>query len=83
LFFEKKNYNKNGLLKQSIFRLLEGFQEVRINHVFREANRCANMLANIGCDSLDIVFFEHPPSEVIQILDDDFKGVSFLRLFSM
>jgi hypothetical protein len=54
---------------------------VRLIHVFREANRYADLLANIGCDSIgDIVYFEHHPSEVILIVDDDYKSVSFFPL---
>ncbi|KAK2407915.1 hypothetical protein QL285_043475 [Trifolium repens] len=37
--------------------------------------------ANIGCDSIgDIVYFEHHPSEVILIVDDDYRSVSFSLL---
>jgi hypothetical protein len=75
---------KNGsimgcTLMKKIYKTLEDFQEVRIIHVFREANRCADMLANMGCSNTtgSIVYFEHPPAEVIQIVDDDYRGVSF------
>jgi hypothetical protein len=69
-----------ALMKQ-IKRLLEGPWEVHIVHVFREANRCADMLANIGCEGIEgIEFFEEPPTRVRQIVDDDIRGVSFPRI---
>jgi hypothetical protein len=53
-------------------------------HVFREANRCADMLANKGSEGThEIEFFYHPPSWVRQIVDDDFRGVVFPRLISV
>jgi hypothetical protein len=42
------------------------------------------MLVNMGCSNIgSIVYFENHPAEVIQIVDDDYMGVSFLRLVSM
>jgi ribonuclease HI len=64
--------------------LLKGPWDVKIMHVFREANRCADMLANKGSEGThEIVFFDHPPSWVRQIVDDDFRGVAFPRLISV
>ncbi|KAK2365720.1 Polynucleotidyl transferase, ribonuclease H superfamily protein [Trifolium repens] len=80
---------KNGsimgcTLMKKIYKTLEDFQEVQIIHVFREANRCADMLANMSCSNTgSIVYFEHPPAEVIQIVDDDYRGVSFPQLVTM
>jgi hypothetical protein len=69
---------------KKIYKILEDFQEVWIIHVFREVNRCADMLANIGCSNIgSIVYFEHPPAEVIQIVDDDYRGASFPRLATL
>jgi hypothetical protein len=57
--------------------------EVKINHVFREANKCADMLANMGCeDQCRTVFLENPPYRVAQIVEEDCRGVSFPRLIS-
>jgi hypothetical protein len=42
--------------------LLKGFWEVKIIHVFREVNRCADMLANKGSEGhFEIDFFLSPP----------------------
>jgi ribonuclease HI len=64
---------KNGsimgcTLMKKIYKVLEDFQEVRIIHVFREANRFADMFANMSCSNIgSIVYFEHPPAEMIQM----------------
>jgi ribonuclease HI len=48
---ERRKGSRMGCtLMQKIRRLLDGNWEVNILHVFREANRCADMLANMGCD---------------------------------
>jgi hypothetical protein len=45
-----------------IRQLLDGAWEVQIIHVFQEANRCADMLANMGSEGISgIEFFENPP----------------------
>jgi ribonuclease HI len=68
-------------LMKKIYNLLADFMEVQINHVYREANRGADMLANLGCEGTgETVTFDHPPIEVIQIIDEDCRGVSFPRL---
>jgi hypothetical protein len=44
------------------------------------------MLANMGNEGISnsvIVFFENPLSRVMQIMEDDIRGVFFLRLISL
>jgi hypothetical protein len=61
-----------------------GVLEIRIIHVFREANRCADVLVNIGSEGVSgIEFFTSPPARARQIVEDDIKGVSFPRLISV
>jgi hypothetical protein len=61
--------------------LLDGHWKVKISHVFREANKCANMLVSVGCkDQCMTVFLENPPCRVAHIVEKDYKGVSFSRL---
>ncbi|KAK2381929.1 Polynucleotidyl transferase, ribonuclease H superfamily protein [Trifolium repens] len=59
-------------LLKSIRRLLELEWVVNFNHSYREANRCADALANLGC-SLDneIIFFNECPSHISKFLDAD------------
>jgi hypothetical protein len=69
---------------RKIRTLLDGPWEIRIIHVYREANRCADMLANMGSEGTSgIVNFANPPSRVVQLVDDDVWGVSFPRLISL
>lgn len=54
--------------------------EVKILHVFREANRAADGLVNIGCDGHGLkIFDEGPPTQIGQLLADDVRGISFRR----
>jgi ribonuclease HI len=70
---DRKNGSKLGCaLMKRIRQLLDGAWEVQIIHVFRVANRCVDMLANMGNESINgIEVFENPPSRVVQILEDD------------
>jgi predicted fused transcriptional regulator/phosphomethylpyrimidine kinase len=57
--------------------------EVQIIHVYRKVSKCVDMLANMGNEGISnsvIVFFENPLSRVMQIMEDDIRGVFFLRL---
>ncbi|KAL9228579.1 hypothetical protein vseg_004142 [Gypsophila vaccaria] len=59
---------------------LEGW-EVRIDHTYREANRAADWLANLGVRSApNTTIFGTPPAELRSILREDILGVSFPRL---
>jgi ribonuclease HI len=72
------------VLMRKIRTLMDGPWEIRIIHVYREANRCADMLANMGSEGTSgIVNFANPPSRVVQLVDDDVWGVSFPRLISL
>jgi hypothetical protein len=45
---------------------------------------CGYMLANMGSEGASgIEFFDRPPSRVLQIVEDDVRGVSFPRLISV
>jgi hypothetical protein len=67
-------------LVKRIRSLLNGTWEVKVIHIYREANRCANMLANMGSEGISgIEFYANPPPRVVQIVEDDFGGVSFPR----
>jgi hypothetical protein len=67
-----------------IRNLLDNPWEVYIIHEFREANRCTDMLANIGSEGISgFDLFETSPARVRQIVDDDCRGVSFPQLISV
>ncbi|PNX95782.1 ribonuclease H [Trifolium pratense] len=73
-----------NIMKKIRDLLLELDCEVRIKHIFREGNRCADALANMGCNQ-DVAWmtYQEPPFELLQVLTDDFRGVSFPRLVSV
>lgn len=67
-----------------IRKLLSAEWEVRICHVYREANRSADALANLGClDGPQLMFYEHPLVQVAQLLLLDVMGVSTPRTISV
>ena len=83
LLHSSKPYNNSfsSLLNDCRF-LLRQFQQVRISHVFREANRCANYLAKGGCtlDGDFVVLDTLISEELCIILDFDAFGLYSLRL---
>jgi hypothetical protein len=51
--------------------------EVHFQHVYREANKVADWLANLGCNLANgTTLFEYPPREVQSLVDDDVLEVS-------
>jgi hypothetical protein len=69
---------------KKIRHLMDEPWEIRITHVYREANRCANMLANMRSEGVSgIAYFENPPPSVVQIVENDVRGVIFPRLISL
>ena len=62
--------------------LLTRFQGMRIKHVYREGNKCADMLARESCWlNDDFVVLESPLSnELCILLDADTAGMYSLRL---
>ncbi|KAK7266345.1 hypothetical protein RIF29_18989 [Crotalaria pallida] len=71
--FEGSIYGFNIIA--AIGKLLQENWHVEISHVYREANSCAGILANLGCKfDLDFVIFEHPPHQVSQALLFDVYG---------
>ena len=64
--------------------LLTWFQGMRIRHVYREGNKCADMLAREGyCLNDDFVILENPLSNELCILFDvGIAGMYSLRLIA-
>ena len=62
--------------------ILSSFHQVRVGHTFREANRCAEALARIGCSlKEDFVVFDNPPSvEIESYVTTDANGMYYGRL---
>jgi ribonuclease HI len=71
-------------LVNKIRRLLEMDWNVVVSHSYREANRCADALANIAC-SLDynLKIYESCPTQIRHLLLADIMGIATSRLISM
>lgn len=64
-----------------IKKLLTIDWNVCVSHIFREANKCADVLANLGCEvGSHLVIFERLPVQLAQVLLADVMGVSTPRL---
>ena len=60
--------------------LINNFQQIQVNHVFRQSNRCADALARIGADqALDFRSFVSPPVDVSVIVEQDKSGLCINR----
>ncbi|KAL0014093.1 hypothetical protein SO802_001162 [Lithocarpus litseifolius] len=64
-------------------QLVAQIPQVWFNHVYREANKCADFLAKLGA-SLDIDFnvFSSPPVDLLNLWEADALGLSCNRLCS-
>ena len=53
---------------------------VSISHVLREANACADFLANVGvAGNAKLQILQEPPAGLLHLLREDFQGTMFLR----
>ncbi|PNX83505.1 ribonuclease H, partial [Trifolium pratense] len=75
----------NGIsLIRSICRLLDQVWEVKVAHSYREANSCADALANIGYSfHLNIVYFDECPNQVRHLVSADNRGITSPRLIPL
>jgi hypothetical protein len=71
-------------LVNKIRRLSEMDWNVVVSHSYREANRCADVLANIAC-SLDynMKIYESCPTQIKHLLLADIMGIAIPRLISL
>ena len=68
------------LLRQCIQLIQSEAWEIQIRHVYREGNKAADWLANLGVTQLlPISIFSLAPRGLSSILDEDIRGVSTLR----
>jgi ribonuclease HI len=72
-----------SLLKR-IWKLLEEDWLVEISHTYREANKCADALANIGCSLVsNCVFYDRCPAQIMDMYEFDLLGNSTSRLLCL
>jgi hypothetical protein len=63
---------------------LERDWEIEIQHSYREANKCADLLANIGCDSGGpLIYYESCPTPLSLLFAADIMGVATPRLITL
>ena len=56
--------------------LLLRFQQVQLLHCFRQANRCADMLARMSIEQdVDFISYNCPPVDIRSFLDEDAVGL--------
>jgi hypothetical protein len=66
-----------GSLVMRIRRLLELDWEVVIKHTYREANKCAGVLANIGCTlESHTMYYATCPMECHDVMLADIMGIA-------
>jgi ribonuclease HI len=73
----------SSVMKQ-IWRLMDVDWSVEVSHSHREANKCADVMANIGCSlNYDVVFYDNCPSQLAEIYAADLMGITTPRLISL
>ena len=77
------NYNNSVIspLFDDCKYLISQIPQVRINHIFREANKCADRLANSGhAQDLEFIIHSAPPVDLVSFVEANYHGVSCNRL---
>jgi ribonuclease HI len=73
-----------GTVTRQIWKLLDLNWDIEITHSYREANKCADALANVGCSlGRDIVFYDVCPPFLSHFLVEDNLGITTPRLVSV
>ena len=72
--------NKNDIIVADCREGLKKFSSVKIQHCFREANKCADALARRGALlSQDFIVFSQPPVDVTVLISFDFARTFYNR----
>lgn len=83
-----KNMEFNGgecchIINHFRWLLAQDTWETRIIHCYREGNKVADKLANIGVEQTDRLMMYHSPiAEIANLLREDFIGVTTPRLIA-
>ena len=74
-------FHIHGTVLADIRALLQRQWNVRVSHMFREGNFCANALAKRGATQMEeVTLWNSPPSDLHQLLLADCMGVVFNRV---
>ena len=61
--------------------LMDQTPQVRIKHTYREANKCADHLANLGLfQSVDFLVHTDPPVKLFPLIEADLQGTCYNKL---
>ena len=82
---QNSNY-KNSILSPILDdcrQLMGRFHQVQVKHCYRQANRYANRLVRIGIvQNLNFVCFDSPLEDIRNVLDEDYNGRFFNRIYN-
>ena len=75
-----RNYSYDNRIISPIMddcrQLVLCFQQIQIKHCYRQANRCADMLAKMGVEQeIELLNLLSLPMDILQILQDDKDGL--------
>ena len=77
---DMENPNGVGILVANCREGMKKIHLVRIQHWYRKANKCANVLARKGASlAHDFTIFLDPPSDVAFLLNLDSTGTVYFR----
>ena len=72
--FLNPNYHNNVIspILDDCRQLMRRFRQIQVRHCYRQANRCADMLARMGNDQEhDFISFDCPHVDIRNIVDED------------
>ena len=65
-------------------QLMRRFRQIQVRHCYRQANRCADMLARMSTDQEhDFISFDCPHVDIRNIVDEDSAGLFVNRACSV
>ena len=80
-FSLKKNSNSIiSSLMDDCRQLVSQIPQSKFRHVYREVNRCANCMANLGASGADLTVFFSPHVDVIPFFEANSHGLFINRL---
>ncbi|KAK1300057.1 hypothetical protein QJS10_CPB13g00003 [Acorus calamus] len=62
-----------------ILKLLRSLPSWKISHIYREGNRAADSLANLGITTNPETMWQSPPPSIVSLLNDDINEVPQFR----
>lgn len=81
----RKNSKQLQPLLDDILQLLSSYNRFgHVSHIFREANRCVDLLASYAHElSTDFLILNSPSPSLLKLLMEDARGVSFSHLVAI